>query len=107
MKDYAQFLVRRFAVPHFTRGSKEVHIVFDRPGQNPHTPKAFEHSRRDAEHSVSPGHEHFHFTDIAAVLQKWHDHLNCRQCKRQLVVYLGGAFLSIAPELLHVSRSSW
>ena len=31
MKDYAQFLVRRFAVPHFARGSKEVHIVFDSP----------------------------------------------------------------------------
>ena len=74
--------------------------MFDSPGQNPHTPKAFEQSRRDAEHLVSPGHEHFHFTDIAAVPQKWRDHLNCRQCKRQLVVYLGGAFLTIALELL-------
>ena len=84
--------------------------MFESPGQNPRTPKAFEHSRRDAEHfehsrrdaehSVSPGHEHFHFTDIAAVPQKWRDHLNCRHCKRQLVVYLGGAFLTVAPELL-------
>ena len=65
MKDYTKFLVRRFAVPHFARGSKEVHVVFDSPGQNPRTLKAFEHSRRDAEHSVSPDHDHFHFTDTA------------------------------------------
>ena len=47
--------------------------MFDSPGQNPRTPKDFEHSRRDAEHSVSPDHDHFHFTDTAAVPQKWRD----------------------------------
>ena len=31
MKDYAKFLVRRFAVPHVAKGVEEVHIVFDRP----------------------------------------------------------------------------
>ena len=44
MKDYAKFLVRRFAVPHFAKGSKEVHIVFDSPEQNHRTPKSFEYS---------------------------------------------------------------
>jgi hypothetical protein len=34
MKDYAQFLVRRFAVPYFAKGDKEIHIV---------SSKAFEH----------------------------------------------------------------
>ena len=68
MKDYTKFLFRRFAVPHFARGSKEVHMVFDSPGQNPCTLKAFEHSRRDAEHSVSPDHDHFHFTDTALTI---------------------------------------
>jgi hypothetical protein len=28
MKDYAQFLVRRFAVPYFAKGDKEIHISF-------------------------------------------------------------------------------
>ena len=100
MKDYAQFLVRRFAVPHFAKAVKEVHIVFDSPEHNLRTPKAFEQSRRDAEHSVSPDHEHFQFTDVAAVPQKWTDHLNCRPCKRRLVVYLGEAVLTLAPGLL-------
>jgi len=89
MKDYAQFLVRRFAVPHFSKGVTEVHIVFDSQGQNLRTPKAFEQCCRDAEHSVSPDHEH-----------KWRDHLNCCHCKRQLVLYLGNAFLTHASELL-------
>jgi len=82
MKDYAQFLVRRFAVPHFCKSVTEVHIVLDSPGQNLRTPKAFEQCRRDAKHSVSPDHEHFQFTDVAGVPRKWHDHLNCRHCKR-------------------------
>ncbi len=67
MKDYAQFLVRRFAVPHFAKGVKEVHVVFDNPLNNLRTPKAFEHSRRDAEHSVTADHEHFQFINSAAV----------------------------------------
>ena len=40
MKDYAQFLVRRFAVPHFCKSVIKVHIVLDSPGQNLRTPKA-------------------------------------------------------------------
>ena len=50
------FLARRFAVPHFARSSKEVHIVFGSLGQNPCTPKVFEQSREYAEHLVSLGH---------------------------------------------------
>ena len=49
-------------------GVKEVHIVFDRPAGNLHTPpKAFEQSRRDDKHSVSTDHEHYQFTDSASV----------------------------------------
>ena len=50
MKDYVLFMVRRFVVPHFAKGVKEVHIVFDRPAGNLRTPKAFEQSRRDTQH---------------------------------------------------------
>ena len=73
--------------------------MFDSPGHSLCTPKAFEHSRRDAERSVSLEHEHFQFADVAAVPQKWRDHLNCRDCKRQLVVYLGDTFIAHAPQL--------
>ena len=100
MKDYAKFLVRRFAVPHLAKGVEEVHIVFDRPAGNLRTPKAFEQSRRDAEHSVSPDHEHYLFSNSASVPQRWREHLNCRHCKQQLVKYLGEALLTLAPSLL-------
>ena len=39
MKDYAKFLVRRFAVPHLAKGVEEVYIVFDSPAGNLRTPK--------------------------------------------------------------------
>ena len=65
MKDYARFTLSRFAVPYFVKGAKEVHIVFDSPGRIPHTPKAFEQSRRDTEHPTSPDHQHYEFSDSA------------------------------------------
>ena len=37
MGEYAQFLVRRFSIPHCFKGVKEVYIVFDRPACNLHT----------------------------------------------------------------------
>ena len=40
------------------------------------------------------------FSDVAQVPQKWCEYLNCRQCKQQLVKYLGTAFLALAPMLL-------
>ena len=33
MKEYTQFLLRRYALPQFVKGVKEVHIVFDNPGR--------------------------------------------------------------------------
>ena len=32
MKDYARFLLKRFAIPHFIKGVIQVHILFDNPG---------------------------------------------------------------------------
>ena len=31
MKEYTQFLLRRYALPHFVKSAKEVHIIFDNP----------------------------------------------------------------------------
>ena len=41
------------------------------------------------------------FTDITGVLQKLREHLYCRCCKQQLVLYLGQAFLNVVPPVLH------
>ena len=30
---YAKTLFNRFAVPYFKRGAKEVHMIFDQPGE--------------------------------------------------------------------------
>lgn len=31
MKEYTQFLLRRYALPNFVKGAKEVHVIFDNP----------------------------------------------------------------------------
>ena len=88
-KDYTQFLLRRFVVSHFSKGCKEVHIVFDNPGRLPESPKSFERRRRDDAATLSSDHRHTAFSDACALPSNWRDCLNCRQCKRALVVYLG------------------
>ena len=52
MADYARFLLRRFIVTQFTKGEKEVHVIFDNPGRLQNTPKHFEHKRRDGSAKV-------------------------------------------------------
>ena len=47
IKDYSQFLLYWFVLHHFTNGCKEVHVVYDNPGQQPNSPKSFERKRRD------------------------------------------------------------
>ena len=96
MKDYVLFILRRFAFPHFVKGATQVHILFDDPGRQPHTPKAIEQSRRDAAHVVPDDHQHWEFSDSSGIPNKWREHLNCRACKRQLVVYLGHALIQSA-----------
>ena len=62
LADYAQFLIRRFILPQFSKGSKEVHVIFDNPGRLQQTPKYFERLRRDAIAPVATGHtcDEFH-----------------------------------------------
>ena len=47
MSDYAKFLMTRFLLSQFKRGSFEVHFIFDNPRRLKSTPKYFEHLRRD------------------------------------------------------------
>ncbi len=84
LEDYANFLLKRHAVPHFKKGSTEVHILFDTPGCLDNSPKQFEQRRRDSSTKAPP---------CCITLQgstkvsskKWRETvLACRTCKRSL-----------------------
>ena len=93
MREYSQFLVRRFVLPHFIRGASEVHIVFDNPGRYPQSPKAIERQRRDDHSSLPSDHTHTLFSDTCPTPCNWREHLSCRTCKRNLVLYLGKSLI--------------
>ena len=96
MKEYAQFLLRRFVASYFSGGTNQVHIVFDNPGRLHDSPKVFERKRRDNTRTLLPDHEHVHFSDMCGVPTKWRDCISCRKCKRTLVMYLGECFVQNA-----------
>ena len=99
MASYGAFLIRRFISPHFLRGSTQVHVLFDNPGQLKENPKVFEQDRRD---STGPSLEHtcWILFDEAEVPAKWSDTLKCRQCKRSLTKFLSAFFVKrIKPSL--------
>ena len=94
LADYAQFLIRRFILPQFSKGSKEVHIIFDNPGRLQQTPKYFERLRRDAIAPVATGHTCDEFHSHRIIPSKWRENvLNCRLCKHNLVCFLMQYFL--------------
>ena len=91
LADYARFLMRRYVITEFNRGSSEVHIIFDTPGRLLNTPKYFEHVRRDQNAKVATNH---YCDDLATTTKiparQWRENfLNCRACKRNLVKFLG------------------
>ena len=104
MKEYTQFLLRRYALPHFVKGVKEVHIIFDNPGKQILSPKSFERRRRGDSGTLALDHQHAQFSDDSEIPQKWRDHLQCRKCKRHLVEYLGKSIMQHAPSILHGSQ---
>ncbi len=92
MMEYSVFLFRRFVCPHFIVGSSEVHLVFDNPGKQLNFPKLLERQRRDTVCSLSPDHQHIFFTDSCTPPSNWREVLSCRECKRNLVLFLGNFF---------------
>ena len=103
--DYANFLMHRHVVPHFKRGCKEVHLLFDNPGTATGTPKFFEQKRRDQVSIISPDHACPHSYKGSDTLPgKWREDLvHCRTCKRHLVCFLtdymlGNIHAHILPE---------
>ena len=96
LADYARFLVQRHITPHFQGQGREVHIIFDTPGRLESTPKCFEQEQRDKVASLSKQHCCDDLTGVTAVRrEKWRENLiHCRQCKRNLVLFLGKFLLN-------------
>jgi hypothetical protein len=94
--EYSLLLLNRFVLPHFRRGGQEVHIIFDKPGSLPFSPKFSEHQRRDSKSIGYENHNHTTFTPETALPRVWRDYIECRQCKRSIVEAIGLALLRSA-----------
>lgn len=100
--DYAHFVMTRFVLPHYYKGSKEVHLLFDNSGQM-ENPKAFEHARRDT--LLFPDHACTQFVAEVLPPKKWQEALKCRNCKRGLTVFLSRHLLhNIGPLLPNTTQ---
>ena len=100
--EYASFLLRRHAISHFLKGSEEVHVIFDNPGRLADTPKYFEQKRCDTVTQVPLEH---YCDDLQGTTRiqygKWRGNfLNCCECKRNLVRFVGKYFLDNAATYL-------
>ena len=90
------------SLPEFIRGSEEVHIIFDSPGRLINTPKYFEQQRRDQGTKISLEHYCDDLQGNTRIqYRKWRENfLNCRECKRNLVRFIGKYFLNNAATYL-------
>ena len=89
LADYARFLMTRYIMTQFNKGSHEVHVIFDNPGRLPNTPKSFEHARRDKTAKVGDNHHCDEMISTTAIPKRWRENLlHCRTCKRALVKFL-------------------
>ncbi len=95
LADYARFLLTRFIVTQFNKGSYEVHVMFDKPDKLESAPKYFEHTRRDASAKVAEGHCCNPLSSTTKIpCSTWRKNfINCRYCKRTLVKFLCQYFL--------------
>ena len=97
--DYANFLIKRFVYPHYAKGTKDVHMIFDNPGRLSQTPKYFERKRRDSSATVIVGHMCDDITKSRYIPSKWReDIVNCRNCKRNLVLFLSNYCIKNIPK---------
>ena len=99
LADYTNFLTKRYILSEFHKGAIEVHIIFDTPPQGPDTPKYFEQKRRDQGAPVHAGHQCITLDEKTRIDSlKWRS--NCRTCKRNLVIFLGGYLLHTIGQFL-------
>ena len=98
---YGNFLIKRYILPHFSSGTREVHVIFDSPGRHQQTPKYFERLRHDSTAPVNSNHTCDDFTSKHPIPSKWREGvINCHICKRNLVLYLTQFFLQQVPKYL-------
>ena len=68
--------------------------MFDTPEHLPSTPKYFEQQRHDATVKLPQQYCcHTIQTDTKIPKGKWHKFINCHECKRSLVLFLGNYFM--------------
>ena len=94
IEQYAHLLLRQFAFPHYTSGTKEVHLLFDNPERLTFNPKKCEHNRRYIQESKH--HVHISLTENSPIPRPWREYLQCMACKRCIVEVLGLVFLRSA-----------
>lgn len=64
---------------HFTRGSREVHWLFDNPGRHAYTPKSFDRRPTDMSANVGINHVLDEFHASYPIPQKWRESIiNCQ-----------------------------
>lgn len=99
--EYGHFLIKRYIFPQYSRGTTEVHVIFDDYGILTQTPKHFEQKRRDTLAKVPLGHTCDTFSPQTSIPPHWRENvLNCRNCKVNLIQFLAGFFLqNISPHL--------
>ena len=97
-KEYVRLLLRRFIQPHFKQGTREVHVIFDKPPQSNFNPKQWEQEKRDMQQTTST---HIHdISDTTHVPSNWKEFIACRQCKQSLVQYLSVEMLAFSPSIM-------
>ena len=96
--DYANLIFNVSVLPHFRRGTGEVHLVFDHPERLDFNPKSCEHKRRYGK--ASSEHSHISVDPQSPIQRPWKQFLQCKQCKRSIVESIGWAFLRTAKSLL-------
>ncbi len=104
--DYGNFLIKRFLVPQWRQGAQQLHIIFDNPGRLKQTPKEFERNRRDNAATVLSGHLCDEVNTKTKIPSKWRENfINCRNCKRALVIFLTNHFLNNASKHMQSGHS--
>ena len=104
-KEYVRLLLRRFIQPHFKQGTREVHVLFDKPPQSNFNPKQWEQEKRDMQQTTST---HIHdISDTTRVPSNWKEFIACRQCKQSLAQYLSVKMLAFSPSIMTTTEQKF
>ena len=96
--EYANMLVSRWITPFFTKGFKEVRILFDQAGTQGLSPKGIERKRRDKTNEDTEIYENI--DDNTPLPKHWGNFLKVRTNKHALIRFLSRHFVSSAQSQL-------